>query len=238
MSRASAIIVAVIAALIPLLIIAEKTQFGKWNKCTGLEGLETVISKEGILVHSAYLGVKDRSSKTAKYGVKATKRRKDFSAIVIHSTINPEISKLIKYGHSYDYKRKGSFGYHFYIDQKGNIQQAAPLTKRTNHVLPPKNKNRKKNKWGWIANWNSISIGVVGALSVKTTEENGQKLHIATEKMTFAQLDALLALVTMLRDYYEIESDNIVGHGELQTNRLRVEGNKARSIRENPKICY
>src|SRR5690606_19623212 len=76
----------------------------------------------------------------ATYGRTATARAAPFRGIVFHHTATPDSSSAeaaVSYGQRYDSVRKGTFGYHFYIDRDGNIIQGAPMSARTSHVRDP-----------------------------------------------------------------------------------------------------
>ena len=234
-------VVVVTAALVSFLMVLHKTRYGSWDKCVGLSNIRSSAIQKLKFINNGYLVFTDASSSIARYGRRASRRARPFRAIVIHSTLNTDIDKLVRYSHSRDRARKGSFGYHFYIDINGDITQAAPLHKRTNHVLPAGNKHRKKNQWGWVTNSNSIGIGVVGALRQHSEKHfikgKLRPVTIVSEKVKFKQLDAAMALVTLLSVKFKIKSINVVGHGELQNTRYVVEGHHASAFRRNPDLC-
>jgi len=157
----------------------------------------------------------------ARYARIATRRRRRFRAIVVHFTLSISPIRLIKYQHTGDLSRGGSFGYHFYIDRKGRVLQGAPLSKRTNHVKGLGHRKRRTGRHHWVGSHNSIGIGMVGAC---VTVGAGLGRQCVGEELTDEQSKAGQALVTALRDRYSIRCQHIYGHGELQSDRAAFEG--------------
>jgi hypothetical protein len=116
---------------------------------------------------------------------------------------NCSTDAMIQYGKTYDKKREGMFGYHFYIAQDGTIYQGAPLAKRTNHVAGAGRRTPLKYS-------NSSTIGV--------------SLMCGHKKIPEAQLKAAVRLGHLLQVAYQIPSLIVFGHGELQYNRMPNEG--------------
>jgi hypothetical protein len=110
---------------------------------------------------------------------------------------------MLKYGQTYDKRRDGMFGYHFYIARDGTIYQGAPLSKRTNHVAGDNRRTPLKYS-------NSSAIGIA--------------LMCGHQKIPEAQLRAAVRLGHILQVAYRIPSSRVFGHGELQYNRLPNEG--------------
>ncbi len=162
----------------------------------------------------------------AKY---SSKPRLKFRAIVTHYTIDRPALNFVKYGHSYDKKRGGSFGYHFYVDRDGNIYQGAPLSRRTNHVKPPSHKQRKKIA-RHVSNSTAIGISFVGGC-VKTADvKRWRCLH---ERTTKEQIRAGVAVAQALQKRYGLTCRSVFGHGELQHDRESFEGKElAAAIRK------
>lgn len=139
-----------------------------------------------------------------------------FNTLVFHdpgsSNCNPYA--LIAYGNRPD-PSKGNiaYGYHFYIALDGTIYQAADLNRRTNHV----GRNTRGTASGYD---NGNAVGV--------------SLMCGHRQIPQAQLDAARNLGHALQLTYNIQSNRIFGHGELQTNRSANEGLvAARSTRNN-----
>lgn len=133
------------------------------------------------------------------FGRSATARAQPFSAIVSHYTGGNSLESALSTSKG-DPARGGSpYGYHFYIDKDGTVYQGAPLTARTNHVMPPNSQYRSDRPD--ISNNNAIGISMVGTNNKPTPEQvaSGQKLVTALQQR-----------------YPAIINDNIVGHGQIQ----------------------
>lgn len=144
----------------------------------------------------SYIGDRDNP-----YGTYATRHRKPFEAIVFHYTgSDGPVMNSAKYGLRYDPERKGQFGYHYYIDHDGAVIQGAPLSKRTNHILP-------NNSLG-LSNSNAIGISLAGS----------------GEKPTEAQIASAKKLVEALRGHYGIANTRLYGHGEVNSHKDHREG--------------
>ncbi len=132
-------------------------------------------------------------------------RPRPFSMIVFHDPGSSQCDPvaMLKYGQTYDRRRDGIFGYHFYIARDGTVYQGAPLVKRTNHVSGSYRRTQLQYS-------NSSAIGI--------------SLMCGHMKIPEAQLKAAMRLGHMLQIAYEIPSSRIFGHGELQYNRLPNEG--------------
>lgn len=139
--------------------------------------------------------------------LEGTARPKPFDTIVFHDPGSPNCDPIaaLTYGHTYDSKRGGYFGYHFYIAQNGDMYQAASLARRTNHVKPS---GPLRNRH--IYRSNSSAIGITLICGHKPIPE--------------AQLKAAVKLAHMLQVAYGISSLRVFGHGELQTDRSASEG--------------
>jgi N-acetyl-anhydromuramyl-L-alanine amidase AmpD len=151
------------------------------------------------------------------YGVDATVAKQDFKGIVIHYTgRDHDLDWYVKYQIKGDpYRQEGPrahYGYHFYIGAEGEIVQGAPLTFRTNHVKVAGHAKRKQFRSD-IENTNAIGITCVGA-------EASDESFKATQK----QEDTVRALTRALCSVLNISFANVVGHGEIQTDRHETEG--------------
>jgi len=155
------------------------------------------------------LRIVDRVSDDAEYGRSASRHAQPFKGIVLHHTGGDGADRFIKYGHSVDRARGGSFGYHFYIDKDGTIYQGAPMDKRTNHVKPVSHGQRKDASG--LSNENAIGISLLGSGGDETPE----------------QLAAVKQLAGSLSKTYSIPTSRILGHGELQNDRESREGQAA-----------
>ena len=154
----------------------------------------------------ADLQIIDQSDPNFVYGRSASKNARPFSGLVVHHTADKPIQNLVNYGKTVDQQRGGAFGYHFYVGKDGQIIQGAPLDKRTNHIKPPKHRQRKGG--GGISNADAVGITLVGG-------EHGA---------TPAQRDAAARLGQALMAEYNIGPDRVFGHGDLQHDRQHQEG--------------
>ncbi len=170
------------------------------------------ISRNGKIVSgNGGLSIEYRGVDNCPYGKSATADKEDLSGIVIHHTApDHDADWYIQYQIDGDPVRGGHFGYHFYIAQDGKIVQGAPLTKRTNHVKPSSASQRRTFRRE-LNNKNALGISCVGA---------GKRRFSPTTEQTVA----VFALTQALCDALEISYDNIVGHGEIQTDRDPTEG--------------
>lgn len=164
----------------------------------------------------AYWGKPD-----AIYGKRATDQAVTPIAIVVHHTAGTNLYQLVRYGHSTDEGRGGSYGYHIYISRDGRIVQGAPLTRRTNHVKPPGSPQRKPFGNN-VSNINSIGVSMVGACVLKP---NGAATEACErEDVTAEQMEAGMSVVAALQARFKIKCAMVFGHGELQTDREAFEG--------------
>ncbi len=157
---------------------------------------------------TAYLGANDpeavaingvpvisRYSRDLPYGVAATEGKRGFDSIVMHVSGKPTVEESIAYSQTQDPNRGGYFGYHYLIGQDGTVVQTAPLSARTNHILPDKDLS--------FANSHSLGIALVGAAGGATEQ----------------QKQAAATLVASLQQQFGIANNRVVGHGQVQTNR-------------------
>ena len=129
------------------------------------------------------------------------------SRIILHGDVNQDADSLIQYGRQVDPARGFAPGYHFYVARDGTVKQGAPIDRVTNHTLGE--------------NADSIGIVVAGA-------DEG-------EMPTPAQEAATKGLIAKLGTDYNIDPQNVMGHGELQPNRRHAleGGHIASDIRTN-----
>lgn len=170
------------------------------------------VSKNGKIVSgNGELAIEYRGIDSCPYGRSATDDKEDFSGIVIHHTApDHDADWYVQYQIDGDPARGGHFGYHFYIAQDGTIIQGAPLTKRTNHIKPSSASQRRTFRRE-LSNKNALGISCVGA---------GKPTFSPTTEQTVA----VFTLTQALCDELEISYENIVGHGEIQTDRHETEG--------------
>ena len=161
------------------------------------------------------LQIIDQSDPNFVYGRSASRNAQPFSGLVVHHTADKPIENLVNYGKTIDQQRGGAFGYHFYVGKDGQIIQGAPLDKRTNHIKPPKHRQRKGV--AGISNANAVGITLVGG-------EHGA---------TPAQRDAAARLGQALMAEYGIGADNVFGHGDLQHDRQHQEGAEVVALLRN-----
>lgn len=162
------------------------------------------IGRDGLTVDYA-------GDDACSYGDSATRRRSKFVGLVIHHTApDHDTDWYVDYQIRGDRERGGHFGYHFYISPRGRIVQGAPLTKRTNHVSP---KGEVRRSFGsTLQNTNAIGISCVGAGKASGFDPTDE------------QEQAVLDLCFALCDLFSLPFDAVVGHGEIQTNRMKSEG--------------
>ncbi len=163
-------------------------------------GDPNVFQAEGLKIN--YVGDTSRT-----YGRAATANAKPFNALVAHHTATETLDQALNTLKGDSSRGGSSFGYHFYIDKDGTITQGVPLSARTNHVKGPFQSARSSRED--IANENAIGVAFVGSDS---------------DKVTPAQLEAAQKLSQSLVQKYNIPLNNIVGHGEIQSDRQGREG--------------
>ncbi len=144
------------------------------------------------------------------FGKFATRSQKPFVAVVAHHPAVPQhwlientlslINRPRADGHMY--------GYHFLIDVDGTIHQAAPLTKRTNHV---KTKASRRKFGSFVTNRNAIG------LCFQHADHNP---NMAPNE---AQMKAGARLLDALQIACKCEL-SLFGHGEIQTDKNPFEG--------------
>lgn len=156
------------------------------------------------------LNIERRFSEDFHYGRQATANAQDFQGIVMHWTSEgTSAQQIADYGNRDDPGRGGAFGYHFVIGSDGKIIQAAPMNKRTNHILPDEEGVNLSNR-------NAIGISLAGAAGGATPEQEAAARRLARQLM----------------EQYGIDASNVLGHGEIQSNRQAQEGALAAAIRE------
>ena len=159
------------------------------------------------------LNIEYRGRDSCPYGKTATQMRKAFEAIIVHHTSPDHTTDwYVQYQIDGDPARGGHFGYHFYIAPDGKILQGAPLTKRTNHVKPSGEPQRRP--FGKHANnTNAIGITCSGA--------GRPSFQPTAQQVDFERLTAALCQT------FSIDFDRIYGDGEIQTDRHETEGRSA-----------
>ncbi len=157
------------------------------------------------------------------YGVTATKRAKPFKGIISHhpaSAKGASVAGLIKYINTPRPPNGYMFGYHFVIDTDGTIYQAAPLTKRTNHIKTPR-KPLIYNEGKRESPRNSVAPHLTNANTI------GICFHLASHRPNMAptelQTRAGKRLIKVLEKVYNV-SLAVYGHGEIQTDKQPQEG--------------
>lgn len=175
---------------------------------------DDVLSIPGHSV--AYWGRADVS-----YAKTATRHKHPFQYLIIHYTAPRPVLNLVKYQHNGDDDRGGSFGYHIYVDQAGNIVQGAPLSKRTNHLKPASHRARKHIALE-AESANSIGLTLVGACKVK--HPGAAVTQCEREEVTREQLASGLDAARAILARYRIQCSHIYGHGDLQRDRSSFEG--------------
>jgi N-acetyl-anhydromuramyl-L-alanine amidase AmpD len=173
-----------------------------------------VLAVPGVPV--AYWGRPD-----AVYGARVTGEAVKPIAVVVHFTDDSPILNLVKYQHTGDTERGGSYGYHFYIDASGRVLQGAPLSVRTNHIKP-RGAMERKAAGNALDGTNTIGVGLVGACKSPPLSPITYRCH--EETPTQAQIESGLAVVKSLQRMYGMSCGQVYGHGDLQTDRKSFEG--------------
>jgi hypothetical protein len=136
------------------------------------------------------------------YARTASANARPYSGIVVHVTGKQTLGDELNW-----MKTNGQgLGYHYVIDRDGKVYQTAPLDKRMNQVLPDLNKSYNNNN----------AIGVAMVAGGTPGEE--------PPPFSPAQLASGRTLVDGLRGQYNIPTNRIAGHGQIQTD--REAGNK------------
>lgn len=154
------------------------------------------------------------------YGIDATKNKKDFKGIVLHHDLreknesNWSIKKRLNYYGTYDKVRKQSAGYHFAVDENGNLYQTAPLDKRTNHFLRKQvNEDINLGFDTEFSNDNTIGIAYLG--SNKGRDEQPSAAAVRT----------ILKLIDRLQQMYpDMDADAVFPHSLLTKGKTPTEG--------------
>ena len=160
-------------------------------------GMASTGGAPADLFQAEGLNIRPAFNPGQQFGRTATANAKPFSAIVQHHTAGPDLGSALATARGDPARGGAAYGYHFIIDRDGTIHQAAPLSARTNHVMPG----------GDINNSNAIGVSLVG--SGDATPE---------------QVAAGTQLTQQLQQRYGIPIDRIVGHGEIQKNKQANEG--------------
>lgn len=196
----------------PLQMVAE-TRLGQPSHGFLLPGRPSMqLDPSGkIGIGSEGLEIEYRGVDTSPYGRSASRNQRPFMGIVIHHTApRHDTDWYIQYQIDGDRARGGHFGYHYYISPGGNIYQGAPFTKRTNNISP--NAIVRRSFGRQLQNTNVIGVTCVGA---------GTPDGFAP---TENQVESTKTLVFALADLFELSFENVVGHGEIQMNRMFSEG--------------
>lgn len=153
------------------------------------------------------------------YGIEATKNKKPFEGIILHHDLGKKsVDKKIEYYGTYDAKREkpGFYGYHFVIDEKGNVYQTAPLDKRTNQILGSNVSEEINKKFKTkFSNANTIGIAYLGS--------NGG----INEEMTPAAIRAQNVLIEKLINQFNINEEAVFAHTDIATGKSKYEGKEA-----------
>jgi len=136
------------------------------------------------------------------YARTASANARPYSGIVVHVTGKQTLGDELNW-----MKTNGQgLGYHYVIDRDGKVYQTAPLDKRMNQVLPDLDKSYNNNN----------AVGVAMVAGGTPGEE--------PPAFSPAQLASGKTLVDGLSNQYNIPTNRIVGHGQIQTD--REAGNK------------
>ena len=155
------------------------------------------------------------------YGNIASQNAEPFAGIIFHDDIIPgkSIEARLNYYGEYDAGRKdpGFYGYHFAIDNKGNIYQTAPLDKRTNHFGTPDDTTKKifKGEFGEdfsVGNKNTLGVTYLG-------NEDGSDSTVTSEAR-----EAITKLTNALKQEFNIPNNTIISHAEATQEGRGKEG--------------
>ena len=167
------------------------------------------------------------------YGEIASKNAEPFAGIIFHDDIIPgkSIEARLNYYGEYDAGRKdpGFYGYHFAVDNKGNIYQTAPLDKRTNHFGNPDEATKKifKEQFGEnfsVGNKNTLGVTYLG-------NEDGSDSTVTPEARK-----AVAKLTKALRQEFNIPTDTIISHAEATQEGRGQEGVEIAQIAKEAEI--
>ena len=150
-----------------------------------------------------------RGNDKLPYGVTATRKKKPIKGLIIHHPASAKgagVAGLISYINKPRPPKGYMFGYHFVIDTDGTIYQAAPFTKRTNHIQGSSYRTSAKH----LTNVNTIGISF------------HQASHNPGMAPNAKQTKAGRQLVRALRQVYG--PLDIFGHGEIQSDKQPNEG--------------
>lgn len=173
----------------------------------GFTTQDVAAAMRGDMFNAPGLPIKYEAQPGQTFGQSATANAQPFQNVVAHHTGGPTLEGALNTARRGDpFRSDVKYGYHFYIDTDGTVVQGAPLDARTNHVQPPGASQRTARPD--ISNNNSVGVSFVGTGSNPTPE----------------QLAAAQNLTRALQAQYGIAPENVVGHGEIQSNRQTSEG--------------
>lgn len=170
----------------------------------GISVADIQAAIRGDLFNAPGLPIQYSARPGQTFGVHATQNARPFDSIVAHHTGGSTLQSALNAQR--DPFTGQTRGYHFYIDRDGTIVQGAPLDARTNHVQPPSSSQRIDRDD--ISNSNAIGIAYVGKSSNPTPQQQA-----SAETLTRS-----------LMERYNISSQNVVGHGQIQRSREAGEG--------------
>jgi hypothetical protein len=164
-------------------------------------------SMRGDLFNEPGLPISYGARPGQQFGVQATANAQPFHGIVAHHTGSETLSSALNTARRGDPFRSGvNYGYHFYIDKDGSITQGAPMDARTNHVKSGMSAQRTGRPD--LDNSNAIGISFVGTGGAPTREQQAAAENLSRSLM----------------QRYGIQTQNVVGHGEVQNDRQTGEG--------------
>lgn len=219
---------------------ASKPADDQWRKQAGPGDALKSIGGQKVAYWGRPIGspAPDVPGAKVNYSKTATRGKEPIRALVIHYTKSPDANALVRYQHNGDTTRgagRQHYGYHLYLSRSGKVLQGAPLTVRTNHVKPSRNKHRRK-RGRWVDSSNSYGVSLVGAcgFAKKLSDRAMTKQRCTEWKPTEAQERVARAVVQGLMRKYNVSKCAVFGHGDLQTDRNQTEGvSLAAEIRGN-----
>jgi len=160
---------------------------------------------------------------TTKARNKAVNGELPVDGFILHHTDNSTYENMLNYISKVDTSSDDpddhwQRGYHFLVGRDGLITQAAPLTKRTNHIKGGNHFRRVANTH--LENYNTIGVSLHGGYIKQTN-------HYYHWPATDVQVDAAYALLKLLGVRFGIDiTEHTWGHGELQNDRMLAEGHQ------------
>lgn len=140
----------------------------------------------------------------------ARERRGSVEGIVLHHTAGTTLESAISQN------QLAGTGYNYYVDREGEVYQFAPDNQRMVHI---------RNMGDQHRNGRFPNLGLDNTVGISAIARNEADI-------TPAQREAMRKLTMQIARQHNIPRDNIIGHGDIQSNRETDEGAMAREFRE------